>query len=462
MINKSTIILCCFVLPGILSCSEGPGDKASGLKHEFSNIARSDEVLPDIFTRSKCEQKDYELLEGDIAVRKMQGQAVSYLEDLSAGIMSRVNASLKAEGKKEVFVGALAPDNFCYNISDSLDPYMNASMLPQTLELTVTPSVFARLSSESAIASVVCHELAHASMRHADQSIAPELKKVLLSSLEHEKRFEMAVDAALGVELIILDEAIVAKMFGDYSDTATQMFLIKYEIQDFIRSRINGILYGLATPGQMETQALYVSYRYKQYLDLFETINAGAGVSDYEQYLSPDERTSLADFTSNLKTLKKDIIGKDPTNGNDLSVYDAMQILQSLATAIDRSYGNVELSFVNWMESEADQVGLEFCARAGLNIDEFDEFHKLSSNFTSSLLLSQQDTIESCSALIERGDIPLRASDTHPTPCWRLFDVRYNEPKIHKEAFEELRLDNVFETEILGPKRLDQLKSLFE
>lgn len=100
MINKSTITLCCFALPCIVSCSEGPGDKASGLKHEFSNIARSDEVLPDIFTRSKCEQTDYDALEGDTAVRKMQGQAVSYLEDLSSGIMSRVNESLKAEGKR--------------------------------------------------------------------------------------------------------------------------------------------------------------------------------------------------------------------------------------------------------------------------------------------------------------------------------------------------------------------------
>lgn len=462
MKNKYMIMNSYIFLLVLSSCYSKLSDHDSGLKHEFSNIARSDDVLPEIFTRSKCEQLDYKRLDGDQAFRNMQSESSSYLEDLSKGIMVRVNESLKAEGEKQVFIGALASENFCFRISDSLDPYMNASMLPQTLELTVAPSVFQRLSSEAAIASVVCHELAHVSMRHADQAIAPELKKTLLSSSQLEEQFELAVDVVLGVELVILDEAIVAKIFGDYSDAATDLFLIKYEIQDFIRSRLDGILYGLATPGQSKTQALYISYRYKQYLDLFEKGLNESAVSNYEALLSPEERTSLSDFLSNYESVKSKTIDTDPLTGNAMTAYDAMAILQNLAVSIDKAYGDIELSFVNWMESEADQVGLELCARAGLDIDAFSEYHELSSNFQASLLLAQQGDIEACSAMIKGGDIPLRSSDTHPTPCWRLFDVAYREPAKHKDAFDDLKVKQSFSQDILGQERLDALKSLFE
>lgn len=456
-----------FSLTGFLlsSCFDASNQATSKLDHTFSEISRDDGVLPDIFERSRCEKVSYDDTDGsDPILRNIQSNAQNYLEELSLGIMNKVNKSLESEGKKGVFTEDLSPENFCFEIDDSLSELMNASMRGQSLKLTVAPSVFARLSSESAIASVICHELAHATMRHADQAVRPDLADEFFASDIEKKQFESAVSIGLSFEPIVLDESVISKLLGDYSEASSELFQIKYEMQDFVRSRIDSILYGMVTPGAQNTQALYLAYRYKNYVDVFsKAFEKIPQIEDKKSLLSPDERESLRIFQENLKTLKEEKIGTNPLTGDQWTQWAGISYLHKLAAKLDLAYGTGELSFVNWMESEADQVGIEICARAGLDITKFDEFHTLSDDFGSSLLLGEQGNLDSCIEAISSGEFPVRTSNTHPSPCWRIFDTKYREPQIHADDYQNL-LDNRTDksSTILGEQRLQKLKQVFE
>jgi predicted Zn-dependent protease len=120
-----------------------------------------------------------------------------------------------------------------------------------------------------------------------------------------------------------------------------------------------------------------------------------------------------------------------------------MNFLHDLAVKLIDAYDMQELALLNWKESEADQVGLEICARAGIDISQYDEFYRLSDNFRDQNLenMPGAGSLEQCIEILEDKKMPNRFGDTHPDPCWRIFDVTYREPSIHRKELEQINKD---------------------
>lgn len=251
-----------------ISCM--PADR-SHLKHNFGEITRDEKVLPADYKRQSCEFDNYTAMEGDPDLQAMRKRAQSYLTNLGTGIMVRVNSSLESEGKPPAFSAALAPEKFCFAIHDSLDMPMNASMQTKSLTLTMMPAIFEKLSNEAAIAGVVCHELAHATMRHFGQAVRPDLETKFLTTQTEKVKLELSVNGMLPFASLSLRPSILHKIFGEKSSHARRLTKLHNEMNDVMTTRLTARLLGGLSRSDLVMQALYFGYRNYQVYQLFQT-----------------------------------------------------------------------------------------------------------------------------------------------------------------------------------------------
>ncbi len=73
-------------------------------------------------------------------------------------------------------------------------------------------------------------------------------------------------------------------------------------------------------------------------------------------------------------------------------------------------------------ETEADEVGFEFYLRAGYRADQFDRM--------LAQLIEGED--RNCLARLHPDHEPAKGNQTHPHPCWRVWNIRYSEWSAHQ------------------------------
>jgi hypothetical protein len=122
----------------------------------------------------------------------------------------------------------------------------------------------------------------------------------------------------------------------------------------------------------------------------------------------------------------------------------------------------------NWMEAEADQVGLELLLRAGISPEgEFDLFKMFIQEVADEAATDEQkkkEPLEKCLQTLsdlksgQKVEIPPRGIETHPESCWRLVNTSYTELKIHESHYSAY-LKKATKIEIV-PGELAKIKSL--
>ncbi len=257
-----------------------------------------------------------------------------------------------------VFTGYLSRNNFCVTILNSKEDNAWASV--DSGLISVNAGIFATVESDAMLAGVLAHELAHITLNHT--GTAPEATfSGRLSTTEQ------AVFKNANAQMTSAHE-IIFKIDGEMKKI--------FEIDDSDYS-------GEITKG--------TSIRIQQEID--------------EAILQAKCEERCAEFSQLGFALTQQL----------KSFEDFQQIRRNL---IKKHYNAEEIA--NKIESDADEVGLEFIARADINPNAYYRFDLL--------LAREYDKLSSCSGLFKRGRM------SHPANCWR-FQNDISELKKHRKNY---------------------------
>lgn len=429
---REIIIFTYFTLA--LGCAQSVPDH-SKLKHEFSRLSLGETSRMQLDT---CKQREYNPATATDSREEMslqmQSSVSSYIKHLATNIMKRVNASLEADGLMPLFTGAFDPSNWCFSSSSLSNTSPNASMQTRNLTMNFEPSLIEKLGDESAIASVVCHELAHATMSHGFHDIDPV---VLEQILEDNAAKQSLIEATTLLHPIKLDlnEQLIEKIYG--TDSAQYKKLVELNIifKEFFDSRFLTSLVHIFSKSKILTDQIFINDIYAKIFNIFEDSYREKTEHIEDFNLTDPEEKQWAYFVQNMdKILHPNVSSNNESRSEIFSPRSALTFVEEFAKKLGEAYHGEKYSYLNWKESQADEVGLELCARAGVDISKYgDFFAQLVNRFSSST-----DKLTRCLKSIEADSLPARSAGSHPDPCWRLFDVSVFEPNAHQAEYEAL------------------------
>lgn len=405
----------------------------SQTKHSFGKLENPSNQGK---ARNFCVQEEYELVGSDSPNHElltMQQQAAGYLKDISSELMERVNASLRDDGRRPLFVDDLDPDRFCYTIAPTTDLPVNASISPLDLSIDTRPAIFTHLSGESALASVICHELAHASLFHGQDDIKPEIRRAIIKNNEDELMLAEATDILRRFGFLTVDNSIVEKLFGKNSEKFLAFQDLIRKQTSFINTRLMPFFLGAIISEQEELNNIFLGHANFQMVELFK--DDLQNLPDSVGVLSAEEVEQWEEFMLTIEGLVDDHRLWELDDRQGFSTYGALSYLNEISDALNKAYGMGDYAYLNWMETEADEVGLELCIRAGVASDDFDELHR----FTLENKEQAEKALSQCLDSIENGDVPERTTSTHPSSCRRIYDITIKEKSAHLDEYNELK-----------------------
>jgi hypothetical protein len=339
------------------------------------------------------------------------------------------------EKNPNTFKGPYSPTAFCVQFKTN-DPMLgstspNASAEPGSGLLTFNPPVVNEVPNDASLAAVIAHELAHVTMDHSRSE--PDVVK---NNAEMQK--------------LKAEQSKLSKEKEDLMEKSLPQF----------RSLFQQISIALEDPGLEALKDEVVKeldYLTTSIQDTEAKITAGTAeawarsslLDDYGYYF--EEFSSLAQSYSQVtvvKTLLADIkIVQDPIDALNTSIRSNRDEQKTLS---DQLLGGKNAS-ANWREQEADEVGYELYLRAGLNSSLYTWIH--------GYFLRQQSgkSEAACETLLEKGEIPDRGRQSHPSSCWRIYDINFLESGLHKKDYEPLLPGATQET--LFPGELDDVKA---
>ena len=439
----------------LLCACSNQGEVSSAAKHTFGQL---DQDRPQARKRNTCVQNDYEIAgskgQKQGTTLSMQSEAASYLRSLTTELMTRVNDSLMDEGRKPLFVDHLDPENFCYSIDHSSDLPINASISPLDLSLHLRPASFTHLSGESALASVICHELAHASLFHGQEDIKPEIRKAIIKSNDDERKLARAIDISREFGFLAIDATIVEKVYGKNSRVFLSFEELIKEQTLFINTRLMPFFLGAIVSEHEELNNIFMGHTNFQMFELFKDAHESLMLSsDATNDLNAQELDQWREFALSVKLVFDE---DDQYSGTQkLTLYKAMAYLDSISNALNEAYGMGEYAYLNWAETEADDVGLELCIRAGVDSKDFDELHRFSLQNKE----QSEKSLSQCLSSIDQGYIPDRSTATHPSSCRRIYDITVKEQSAHSDSYSDLRKRYPVRP-LKGPEEFDRIRNL--
>jgi|GEM_PF-4049452 len=429
MISIFMVRLCAVVsLIAVTACRH---TNAADVKHEFGKIALSDLPLNCVQSPTPPEHQE------------LQSYARSVLNHL-------------IEKNKNQFPSEYTSDRFCIEIMPNAYPNATAHSSGQ---LDIHVGIIAGTANDAQFASVIAHELAH-----------------ILNFHQAKAKTNLPDDKDYGATVARLKN--LHPIFETSRDERTHMSGTRQLIEPlgdgalkaFSNYKLISVAYLEAMPQADVQQGLddfLAKLRDNSLAPEFLNSSQNHDNRDYWPAvtllaMARDSRINLMNHIVNPEMKARFNAAEQKIFAN---IWDGMQIAPELSL-LRRAKREYEISKEgpevanNWIEQEADEIGLEMYLRAGFPPSEM-------TNFFSNLRKLKDNTESEGGAL--RGDEVsrlaldltdcFRGEGIHPALCWRIQDVK-NELQKHQLEYESIIADPGVVTLYTG--KLDAVKKAYE
>jgi predicted SprT family Zn-dependent metalloprotease len=303
------------------------------------------------------------------------------------------------------FQGQLDPANFCLRFDQ--DDIINGFAYIENGEIHLTKGLFMAVDHDADIAAVLAHELAHITMDHR-------------YDLEHEKVVAGSKVNELKAQLAQKQEEYRDEKAAFYPDLIAALKKDPAILDAF--AALKGAVWLKSIVEDMRSLLAKVNPTVPEKAGLLDDF---ASLRDHLKY-NDDDRAVMEDNAS-----WKDIV--PILDRSDLELMAVRSRLSELNQAL-RDIPREDLiqdgpgAASNWKEQEADEVGYEFYLRAGFRPDRFTSIHNV--------LMAQSRSDGECSALQAKGQLPPRGAASHPSSCWRIYNISQREAMAHADAYK--------------------------
>ena len=384
----------------------------------------------------------------------------------------------------DVFTGEYAPENFC--ISNSPDDYVNAFASPHG-RVMFTDRLVLGAANDAAVAFVLAHEASHILMQHGALKLSAGGTEYvdhpwLAANADWQSFSATHSDRNPDTERQLVDArqklASVSQRRDDFL-SPLRKFLnpTTRTLESRARSTLDNLnkrAYSINTDVEKITEQLnafkktpeyermdadqkiaideYYGARIKVVLEaspvlIYAIAAAHKGLDGID--ISVDQELSKF-LSSNLggylgaqwrKVNEDYVLAKaEVAKLEGARDFNAKSLMDKASSMIGFNYNRY-----NWMEAEADQVGLELFLKAGFKPDGSQELFKLlmqsvEDSKGANLTATEEDVTKCLQTLsnLKTGsqvDLPERGNLTHPNTCWRLINTGYTELQIHSSHY---------------------------
>lgn len=446
---------------------------ASMVKHDFGETSRPATNL------APCKESSEPQLK----------PAVAYLRKIATYI---------ADADPKTFSGPYALEHFCFAVTN--DETINAYAKANTREITFNIGTIRKAEHDAEIAGIMAHELAHVTMQNAI-TVHPALpKNAEWNRLNKEfadmrtktrsiysavyKARQANIDARkdlLDHRIASLPETLKIERNNFKENYCTVITLLsslrenqKTSTQANTNSNSNSPIDDFWSRAFKARQKIAAIYPLDKNEDPPIT---GSLCEQGESAANPQStpKTSMTEMSTEITALE--VTAENLRNKIETAYGEKFMLslatLDSIAADIRQKTADLRApeealqdkiaalvtqilgkgTAANWTEQEADEVGFEFYLRAGLSPAYFNWIEEVGSNAITKDCRKQLTEIRAGGA-----NIPDRGSNTHPSACWRMYDIMIYEAKKHANDYAPLlakacKID-LFPGELLGLKDL--------
>jgi hypothetical protein len=333
-------------------------------------------------------------------------RTVAYLQELKNHI---------AKANPDTFKDHLDSKNICVNLS-LRDSGIGGGAFGSSGDILIERLSVKQAGSEAAIASLMCHELAHVAVNHQSGS----------EFSADNKQFNFTYGRGAERYFPVVTQKPVYREARQRIDS----LLSSIKEAEFSRKRLesrNDELILSILPPDILAKAQNEASAAKQVMETLRTC----------------QKQGCAEFRSNWDKLERLILQLERWRHTDLLELE-FGLYRAVESVVPKDV------FITWQEREADEVGLELCARAGFDQRALIEWHVERMNrFGPGQGLNNYTH---CRAVIDKAmtgitrnnaDPFLRSSDIaligefggrHPQDCWRIFNLE-RELKVHSTHY---------------------------
>jgi hypothetical protein len=396
---------------------------------------------------------------------------------------------------RDVFTGPYAAENFC--ISNAPENYINAFASPHG-RIMFTDKMVLSAIQDATIAFVMAHEAAHILMQHSAMTvIAGKNSYVDHPWLANNQEWQNFTKDHLAKNPDSAQKLADAQTVLNAASKQREDFIAP--IRRFLSPATREIeTRGRAILDNLNKKAMAINSDVEKLTQELAELKQ----SPYYTNMSDDEKRALEEYYAarisavleaspvliyGVATARKELdkINKsvDEESGRALSsslggvlgkqwkkindeYTSAKMVVDSLIadddfnskTLMDKASQLIGYDYnrYNWMEAEADQVGLELFMRAGFSPQGSEELFKILIQSVADLSgdnEKKKNAVPECLTRLSelksgsRTDLPERGRLSHPESCWRLINTQYTELKLHADHYQSL-LKNAHDVEV--------------
>lgn len=357
-----------------------------------------------------------------------------------------------AEKNPDTFKGPFVNTNFCLKVSDA--ETFNAYSTPSEAIISVNAGLLNAVQNDAELAGTLAHEAAHITMQndadaHPDLANNPEWQAAVVASATEKKAIDNDMNTwERNSQDYNASRAIYNQMFlTDVNFSGDRWGKLKMEyLPEALQTR-SAELWSLSEKlEQMSSRdvQLYLQ-RQKEITDKSRQLKSDIAAFDNDVEaltipagVSQQVASKLHEYFELTSWMKPKYSEFDLRREKSHSKLIGVAVKLTRVKHFNES---------NWSEAEADEVGYELYLKAGFHPAFFNSFAKFGLN---------SDRLAECRSKIQSDLEPVRGSGSHPSDCWRIYDIEYLESKEHSKEYKPL-LENAKVVE-LYPNRLRDLQ----
>lgn len=336
-----------------------------------------------------------------------------------------------SKANPKAFNGDLDGSKVCVVVEDAKE--LSASMDPNSGTMSINTGIFQKkygLDSDAAIATILAHELAHFTMDHANVrptalDLPPDYDVTAYEAkLAEYKAFETKSSAMIAAAF----ERVTRQHGANLVDAMAPIFADIATLQGDARQlRDNEWTTTRFANFKADLEAYQNSGETKKYQNLMSgyLFSHMESAQAYRTKLRPEIRDASEPWgtMSSAEKLKNQLV-------SDAKEYDSGKL--ELVPELKR----LRAPHFQWDEEQADEVGFEFFIRAGFEPAVFPEL--------LNKLAHHVEGAGDCAKEVNQNSMPPRIHPdreprgNHPDACWRYWNLRFQEPKIHDVEYTRL------------------------
>ena len=404
---------------------------ASDVKHEFGRVAIAELPLD-------CEQRP---------TLPQHKYFLDYTRDILKFVLDKNRERLPSNYSSE---------KFCIEIKPIAYPNASAH---SSGKLDINVGIIAATANDAQFASMISHELAHILNYHQAKA-KPDLSehKEYVETIESMKKLHPLVEKFRD-ELAHMSsmEQVVAPLGAE----------ARIEFSNY-RTIFAAYLDGMAGDELPQSPDNLLSLVRDESLDK-AFLNSRQNFSNREYWpkvtllaMVRDSRMALMKLISDPATRARFNAEEEKTFTNivrGISVRAELDQLRRTKREYEVSFKGPEVAN-NWIEQEADEIGLEIYLRAGFAVPEMTNFFSNLRQLNEGRKTEGEALVgDEVSRLSEDGGGCFRGEGAHPALCWRIEDVR-TELKKHEAEYKNIIADPGAIT--IFPGRLDEIRRSYQ